>query len=55
MADDTADQADDSGLLLAAEECPRDEFEKYHSFAKYERAIIQRIIAHGPVLLRGAR
>ncbi|KRQ01286.1 hypothetical protein AOQ73_18195 [Bradyrhizobium pachyrhizi] len=52
---DEADPPEDSGLLLAAEECPRDDFEKYHSFAKYERAIIQRIIAHGPVLLRGGR
>lgn len=57
MANDYQEEefADDSGLLLAAEECPRDDFEKYHSFTGYERSIIQRLTAHGPVLLRGGR
>ncbi|MBR0690688.1 hypothetical protein JQ594_32585 [Bradyrhizobium manausense] len=49
------DSTEDSGLLLAAEECPLEDFEKYHSFTKYERSIIQRLTAHGPVLLRGGR
>ncbi|WLB53904.1 hypothetical protein [Bradyrhizobium japonicum] len=53
MADDL--QEEESGLLLAAEECPREEFGDYHSFTRYERTIIQRIMAHGPVLLRGGR
>lgn len=48
-------EVDDSSLLLAAEECPRDQFERYHIFTRYERAIIQKLIAHGPVLLRGGR
>ncbi|WID94652.1 hypothetical protein QO058_17660 [Bosea vestrisii] len=53
MADDL--DAEDSSLLLAAEECPRDQFDKYHTFTRYERGIIQKLIAHGPVLLRGGR
>lgn len=48
-------ELDDSSLLLAAEECPRDQFERYHTFKRYERSIIQKLIAHGPVLLRGGR
>ncbi|MDB5652928.1 MAG: hypothetical protein JWQ94_541 [Tardiphaga sp.] len=55
MVNEVVDVSDDSGLMLAAEECPPDDFEKYHSFTRYERNIIQRIIAHGPVLLRGGR
>jgi hypothetical protein len=55
MPDDISESMEDSGLLLAAEECPRENFEDYHSFTKYERSIIQRLTAHGPVLLRGGR
>lgn len=52
---DLTEAADDSVLLLAAEECPREEFENFHSFTRYEQSIIQRLMAHGPVLLRGGR
>lgn len=45
----------DSGLILAAEECPPAEFEKYHSFSKYDELIIRKLSAHGPVLVRGGR
>jgi hypothetical protein len=55
MPDAIVEISEDSGLLLAAEECPRDDFEKYHSFTKYELGIVQRLMAHGPVLLRGGR
>src|SRR6266568_1355947 len=42
-------------LILAAEECPDDLFEKIHKFSSYDDQIIRRLIAHGPVLLRGGR
>lgn len=48
-------EEDESGLILAAEECPPESFEKYHSFSDYDDTIIKKLIAHGPVLLRGGR
>jgi hypothetical protein len=45
----------DAGLILAAEECPADKFEVYHSFSKFDEVIIRKLTAHGPVLLRGGR
>jgi hypothetical protein len=45
----------DSGLILAAEECPSSEFEKYHSFSNHDELIIRKLSAHGPVLIRGGR
>ncbi len=45
----------DSGLILAAEECPPENFEQYHSFSSHDEIIIKKLIAHGPVLLRGGR
>lgn len=45
----------DSGLILAAEECPPADFEKYHSFSSYDELIIRKLTAHGPVLVRGGR
>ncbi|PWK14940.1 ATP-binding protein [Tumebacillus permanentifrigoris] len=45
----------DSSLILAAEDFPDDEFEKYHTFSEYENKILRKLIAHGPVLLRGGR
>lgn len=45
----------DSGLILAAEECPPSEFEKYHSFSTHDELIIRKLSAHGPVLVRGGR
>jgi hypothetical protein len=49
------DDESDSGLILAAEECPPEAFERYHSFSSYDDLIIRRLSAHGPVLLRGGR
>jgi hypothetical protein len=45
----------DAALILAAEECPPEEFDKYHKFASSDEAIIRKLSAHGPVLLRGGR
>lgn len=45
----------DPGLILAAEECPPTEFEKYHSFSSHDDLIIRKLSAHGPVLVRGGR
>ncbi|MGF6378590.1 hypothetical protein OKW31_001503 [Paraburkholderia atlantica] len=49
------DQGNDSGLILAAEECPPENFEKYHSFSSSDDVIIRKLTAHGPVLIRGGR
>ena len=48
-------QDSDSGLILAAEECPPEKFEEYHSFSDFDKIIIRKLSAHGPVLLRGGR
>ena len=45
----------DSGLILAAEECPPEKFSQYHSFSSHDEAIIRKLSAHGPILLRGGR
>lgn len=45
----------DSNLILAAEEFPDEKFSQYHTFSDYENRIIRKLIAHGPVLLRGGR
>ena len=41
----------DSGLILAAEEWPRETFERYHRFSSYDEPIIRKLTAHGPVLV----
>jgi len=46
---------DDSGLILAAEECPPEKFSQYHSFSAHDDVIIRKLTAHGPVLVRGGR
>jgi hypothetical protein len=48
-------EENDAGLILAAEECPWDKFEGYHSFSQFDDVIIRKLSAHGPVLLRGGR
>ena len=48
-------EENDAGLILAAEECPSDKFEGYHSFSQFDDVIIRKLSAHGPVLLRGGR
>lgn len=44
-----------AGLILAAEECPPEQFGKYHSFSSHDKLIIRKLCAHGPVLIRGGR
>lgn len=51
----TANGDTDSGLILAAEECPPDEFSKFHTFSSHDEVIIRKLSAHGPVLVRGGR
>jgi hypothetical protein len=46
---------DDIHLILAAEDCPPQDFERIHSFAASDDSIIRKLSAHGPVLLRGGR
>lgn len=48
-------EENEAGLILAAEECPSDKFEGYHSFSQFDDVIIRKLSAHGPVLLRGGR
>lgn len=45
----------DTALILAAEECPPECFDRFHHFSSYDEPIIRKLIAHGPVLLRGGR
>ncbi|MCC5803789.1 hypothetical protein [Rossellomorea vietnamensis] len=45
----------DSELILAAEDFPDEEFRQNHTFSLYENKIIRKLIAHGPVLIRGGR
>jgi hypothetical protein len=52
---DSTFEDNDAGLILAAEECPLDKFEEYHSFSPFDDVIIRKLSAHGPVLLRGGR
>lgn len=49
------DEDTDSGLILAAEECPPESFDKFHSFCSHDNVIIRKLTAHGPVLIRGGR
>ena len=46
---------EDIHLILAAEDCPPQDFAKVHSFASSDDLIIRKLSAHGPVLLRGGR
>jgi hypothetical protein len=49
------DVIDDSELILAAEDCDRANFSRLHSFTRNDQRIINKLIAHGPVLLQGGR
>ena len=44
-----------ASLILAAEDCPAEDFGQLHYFSKQEQRFILSLIAHGPVLLKGAR
>lgn len=46
---------DDIHLILAAEDCPSQDFSRIHSFSSSDDLIIRKLSAHGPVLLRGGR
>lgn len=50
-----ANNGADIELILAAEDFTDEDFEEYHIFSEYEDRIIRKLIAHGPVLLRGGR
>jgi hypothetical protein len=52
-----SDTLEDTGgdLILAAEECDPEQFGRLHKFAAFEERIIKRLVAHGPVLIRGGR
>ena len=51
----TNNQDEHNSLVLAAEDCDPETFERIHTFSAFEKRIIQSLIAHGPVLLRGGR
>lgn len=42
-------------IFLAAEDCPPNEFERYHLFVEHDERLIRALMAHGPVLIRGGR
>jgi hypothetical protein len=44
--------SDNTSLILAAEDCPPEEFEQLHYFSRQEYRVISNLIAHGPVLLK---
>ncbi len=46
---------EEAGLILAAEECPLEDFGKYHRFSSLDEIAIRKLTAHGPVLVRGGR
>ncbi|MDC9808495.1 ATP-binding protein [Rhizobium binxianense] len=45
----------DATLILAAEECPPADFANIHKFSSHDDVIIRKLVAHGPVLIRGGR
>ena len=42
-------------IFLAAEDCPPEDFERYHLFVDHDERLIRALTAHGPVLIRGGR
>ncbi|RYG57773.1 MAG: ATP-binding protein [Alphaproteobacteria bacterium] len=55
MTDIQPVEALDNTLILAAEECPPEEFGNIHTFAALDDSLIRKLMAHGPVLIRGGR
>lgn len=45
----------DASIILAAEEFPPEKFLEFHSFSEQDNITIGKLIAHGPVLIRGGR
>ena len=48
-------QTEEFSLILAAEECQREIFDKIHKFSANDRRLIRKLVAHGPVLVQGGR
>lgn len=42
-------------LVLAAEDCPPEDFSRLHVFQAHDERALQALCAHGPVLVRGGR
>ncbi|HEY1754051.1 MAG TPA: hypothetical protein VGG72_01550 [Bryobacteraceae bacterium] len=51
----STENIDSANLILAAEECDPQEFAKFHRFSANDARVINKLIAHGPVLLQGGR
>ena len=49
------DEEINTTLILAAEECPPDKFEDVHRFSEHDDITLRKLVAHGPVLIRGGR
>ena len=49
------DNTEAVNLILAAEDCDPGEFAKLHRFSPNDERVINKLIAHGPVLLEGGR
>ena len=45
----------DVNLILAAEDCDPTHFPQLHKFSANDKRVIEKLIAHGPVLLEGGR
>lgn len=45
----------ETSLILAAEDCDENDFESLHRFSLADERVIAKLIAHGPVLVRGGR
>lgn len=45
----------DASLVLAAEDCPPEYFREFHRFSRHDERMINALMAHGPVLIRGGR
>jgi len=49
------DNLDSVNLILAAEDCDPQEFARLHRFSANDERVINKLVAHGPVLLEGGR
>ena len=49
------DEEIDATLILAAEEFPAEDFQRFHRFSAFDEVTIKKLMAHGPVLVRGGR
>lgn len=51
----TNKELEDWTLVLAAEECDAETFQRIHKFSNSDETLIRKLSAHGPVLLQGGR